>query len=546
MSVMEQPLEYRRLAAPRENRGLLFDPPPADVGSLVARNRALQSELYADFDMQGRTIGQLSAQAREQLLHAAVEYTRSYRTVSDLPAAAAQQPIFLAGHQPNLFHPGVWCKNFVLGHLAQQAGATAVNLVIDSDAVKRTSIRVPGGTTKRPTLTTVAYDTPPATNTPYEEYKVADHDRFNSFAEHVTETIAPLVADPMVDELWPRVQQRAKATDGLLGLSLAQARHQTEGAWGLQTLELPQSTVCQLESFHYFTAHLLAHLPRFTEVYNDAVHEYRRVHKIRGTAHPVPDLAAEGSYLEAPFWIWDTNDRERRHLFVCQEGETLRLTDRANIDVQLSATAEGDLDLAVEQLAALAASGIKIRTRALLTTMFSRMFLGDLFIHGIGGAKYDALTDLLIRRFFGLTPPEFVTLSATLQLPIEREQHTIDDVREVQRQLRDLTYHPETVLEREQVEADAALKSHVEAKQLGVQTPSTAENCRARHEAITAANEALQPHVEERRNLLLQKQKELQSSVRNARILGSREYETCLFSATLLQDFLLDYLPARV
>ena len=48
--------------------------------------------------------------------------------------------------------------------------------------------------------------------------------------------------------------------------------------------------------------------------------------------------------------------------------------------------------------------------------MFSRFLLGDLFIHGIGGAKYDELGDEISRRFFGIEPPGFLTVSMTLWL----------------------------------------------------------------------------------------------------------------------------------
>src|SRR4029077_11022235 len=50
---------------------------------------------------------------------------------------------FVAGHQPDLFHPGVWIKNFALNGLAKSYGATPLNLIVDSDAAKATSIRVP-------------------------------------------------------------------------------------------------------------------------------------------------------------------------------------------------------------------------------------------------------------------------------------------------------------------------------------------------------------------------------------------------------------------
>ena len=53
---------------------------------------------------------------------------------------------------------------------------------------------------------------------------------------------------------------------------------------------------------------------------------------------------------------------------------------------------------------------------ALVTTLFARLVLSDLFIHGIGGAKYDQLTDELIRSFFGLAPPDYLVISATLHL----------------------------------------------------------------------------------------------------------------------------------
>ena len=61
---------------------------------------------------------------------------------------------------------------------------------------------------------------------------------------------------------------------------------------------------------------------------------------------------------------------------------------------------------------------MKVRSRALTNTLFARLFLSDLFIHGIGGGKYDELTDDLIRRFYGIEPPEFLILSATRLLPL--------------------------------------------------------------------------------------------------------------------------------
>ena len=52
--------------------------------------------------------------------------------------------------------------------------------------------------------------------------------------------------------------------------------------------------------------------------------------------------------------------------------------------------------------------------------MFARYLLGDLFLHGIGGAKYDELGDEVSGRFFGFEPPGYLTLSMTLWLGLGR------------------------------------------------------------------------------------------------------------------------------
>ena len=54
----------------------------------------------------------------------------------------------------------------------------------------------------------------------------------------------------------------------------------------------------------------------FSAVYNEAVREYRRLYRIRSASHPVPDLAVEGEWQEAPFWIWSQENPRRKRLFV--------------------------------------------------------------------------------------------------------------------------------------------------------------------------------------------------------------------------------------
>jgi hypothetical protein len=90
-----------------------------------------------------------------------------------------------------------------------------------------------------------------------------------------------------------------------------------------------------------------------------------------------------------------------------------------------------------------AARPAEVRPRALTLTLFCRLCLGDLFVHGIGGGKYDEVTDAVIRTYFGVDPPGYAVLSATLHLPVPTFPHNAADVRELARRERDLYWNPQ-------------------------------------------------------------------------------------------------------
>ncbi len=535
--LMSESIEYRRLRAPGQDGSTMIDPPLDSVAEMLATGARLRSAY--DYDLQGRSLSQLAQSARPELIHAARQYTKQYRDV-DHSAVDPAAPIVLAGHQPQLFHPGVWFKNFTLGAIAEQHAAVGINLLIDVDTIRDASLRVPGGSAQAPTVVAVPLDQP-TDEVPYEQRPVVDQEMFATFGHRAAETIRPLVADPFISQLWPLAAERARAGANL-GQCIAQARHQVEGQWGLDTLEIPQSLVCQLEAFHWFSAHLLANLPRFWEIYNAALAEYRRAGHIRSRSHPVPDLGAHDAWLEAPFWIWTDDDPRRRRLFACQRGDQLVLSDHHRQEIALDLSADAEAHTAVEQLADLARRGIKLRTRALATTMFARLVLGDLFLHGIGGAKYDQVNDQVMRRFFCAQPPAFLVASATLRLPIDRPRASENDRRQIDRLLRELEYHPEHYIDR----TDARTKGElgdidqvIQAKDRWVRTAQKAQNARQRHLEITRANATMQPWVAEKRRAAIDELEAIAVGLRAEAILSSREYSFCLHPEKTLRDFLL-------
>ena len=60
---------------------------------------------------------------------------------------------------------------------------------------------------------------------------------------------------------------------------------------------------------------------------------------------------------------------------------------------------------------------LRLSPRALTLTLFLRLLVVDQFIHGIGGGRYDQVTDRLLASHFGIDPPRFAVATGTLYFP---------------------------------------------------------------------------------------------------------------------------------
>jgi hypothetical protein len=83
-----------------------------------------------------------------------------------------------------------------------------------------------------------------------------------------------------------------------------------------------------------------------------------------------------------------------------------------------------------------------LRPRALALTLWIRLMLCDLFVHGIGGARYDQITERIIQDYFGLQPPEMLVVTATLRLALPVHGVGPGDVAAARRRLRDVIHNP--------------------------------------------------------------------------------------------------------
>jgi len=467
----------------------------------------------------GRPLAEFRRQAIAEIAAAA----RAYLTALGEPLAdVGADSLIVAGHQPDLFHPGVWLKNFVLHSFGRRVGVTTLNLIVDNDTVKHTSISLPTTSSEPESVerVTIPYDSFGA-SVPFEERPIRDARTFDSFPSEVRKVTADWAETPIAGQFWDRVKT-VRGRTPLIGEIFAASRRSFEREWGCSNLEVPISHVARTATFADWSAGLLENLPAVHAAYNGAVADYRRRHRLRGRRHPVPDLAQDGDWLESPFWSWRTGAARREPLFVRAQAGRLQL--------RAGRTAWPDLPQAPDANAwqRLERDGYKIRPRALTTTLFARLLIGDLFIHGIGGAKYDEVTDQIVSRLFGFDPPGYAVVSGTLRLPFQRFPATEDSLRAARRRLRELDWNPQRVV-------TGSAQKHRELASLSA---GTSVERRARFHALRELNSQLRPLVAGEKELATALANRAAAEVAANAILASREYSFILHSETRLREFL--------
>ena len=532
----DQPaISRQRIRVPQQNKTALHLPPLNQAVSRLETNRngiqrQASHQLAVSFLQEQPKLGQLQQHARLELTKAALDYSAQYLPRYD-SAPTVDQPIIMSGHQPVLYHSGVWYKNFVLSELASRTGAIAINLVVDTDLSNHHSIRFPDLSSTPIRSRWIEIDKP-ATTTPHEQRSIVDPSFLFATPDRFAQTSSSVSQTSIVQRLWPEIIQayheltKSNSTPPTLGATIAAGRHRFERAVGLTTLEIPVSKLSQTSAFATFTAAIFDRANEFREAYNQVLMEYRNANRIRSNSHPVPELQQTDDWIEVPFWVLSDHTRGRQRLFIRNRDAEIELSDRKQLNQTIP---KSDFIAAFSQLSTL---GISIRPRAISTTMFCRLLMSDIFIHGVGGAKYDQLTDAICQRFFEYRLPELLTVSATFRLPNQVSRITKANITNQETRRREYNFHPERFLTSDDLAS--ATDKLIQQKRKWI--ASTDIRTQEKHLAITRINQELRALLEPSDDQLKSKIDSLKTQLKSSNIANSREYSFCLFEESLVDD----------
>jgi len=519
---------WDRLTPPAEDAAVLAVPPLEEWGRLVDENRRSRTR------RQGEILG------------------RPWSAWTEDPGR--RPPVIMTGHQPGFIHPGVWIKAVGIDLVAARLGGRADFVIADTDAADDLALAIPLLNGARLDILTsrplgmeagVPYQRLPAIPPQWWQ----DIDRKLQQSRRAGTACSP----------WEAFTTGYVAGTSDTSLSGDHVRSWTAGLRASQAaLGLTSPAFSETAAWFSFVAgdeqrpaaalvaHLLLEAGRFASAHNEAVGAYRARRGLRGRAHPVPDLSVETDRVETPFWIaLPTGPRKRLWAGRRRSDRVELWADAALVSVLEADAMKRDPPLAISRSLP---PGTAIWPRALTLTMFLRLFCCDLFVHGVGGAKYDQITDDLMQRFLGVEPPHYVALSATLRLPLPRSGRSAEELKRQQRRVRDLRFNPQRYLPAGQIAAVADLLSHraaliAQADELRDKWRRARPARRAVWQEIREANRRLAALLADEEAQTTSEMGEIHKALASDRLAESREWFFALHPGDRLRQLVgaLDY-----
>lgn len=279
------------------------------------------------------------------------------------------RPVIAAGHQSECWHAGILAKSLWAQALARREGAQPVHLVVDQDSFDGMQVEWPW---RRP-------------------------DGWWGVRGHRFAGADPRSAAVRVPAFRPRVVEPGEGTEAGVALALAamqralgetvdagdaamqgaRAMLSLAGAWLRPPATVRASALLSTSLGRRLLERMLDAPQACAERFNDALSAAPRA------ARP---LRVQGSQSELPVWLLGPSG-ERLRADASAVGEAMR-------------------------------AGRPVLPRAFLMSAIARTALAERFVHGLGGAVYERVTDQWLRAWLGWTPPAHDVASASVRMDL--------------------------------------------------------------------------------------------------------------------------------
>jgi hypothetical protein len=504
----------QQLTVPEEKNTIFVSPDFTGWPSLLLENTLI---LQKHLDL---------SKPRRELLDIAENYTQAITLTS--PSKNTIKNIIATGHQPTWHHCGILAKNLITACFAENTGGCSIHLVLDHDACDTALVfpQIDNSGTWHFDKIAIEHGQnllPLELRPPPPQEKI----------EKLINSIAHLLPNQFCSNIWSEyLKHKAGKMPSFRNIAdfITCFQSTLNSALGFNMMYLPVSQLSESDAFLDFAASIIADSLNFVRSYNNAISRHIEEKKLH-SSETIRLLTVDYSenLVELPFWLLPP-DGERMPLYVKTDksgkirfGETF-----VNVD------SPKNLKNAIRQ------SNCRLRPKAVTLTLFTRLFLADWFVHGIGGALYENITDHILNEYYKIKNLRFGVSTATMTLPIfEHTNSTTESIAELKHSLQKAKHNPERFINEYLINKEPVISLLAEKKRL-VQTAKdrslSPETRKSAFTLIFSVNKNLAKYAGEKLHSLDKKIKLVQNRIQSDHVLNYREYFFGLFPEKILKD----------
>jgi hypothetical protein len=401
----------------------------------------------------------------------------------------SERSIYITGHQPELFHPGILSKDLILNKLSIKHNAFPLHLVVDTD-IFEFNYYYPNH--KLDTFSLKNFDYHQNKIFLFEELNIEKRREFLQILKNQLVDLKIFLADDEYKISKKYIAEYINQLDrGEKIYKINQyirKMYLSENQIFIPSVNL--SDFIKLNSFKKFVEIISNRSDEFIADHNFSLNEYRIEHKIKNHAQPIPDLEKD----ELPFWDLDIENGIRKY---------------ARFPYSNS---------------------VNYSPRAITNTMFIRLFVCDFFIHGKGGGRYELISDKIIKKFFKIDGAPYCIASATQHIPINKNieisQFTLNDINKI---LREIVYSPEKFI-------DPSNSLVVEKKSIQNRFKNPIEDKKNLNTLVAEVNQKLLLEVKDKQDYYESLKEKLPALEGNKECFENRTYPFFYYNIKLLNE----------
>jgi hypothetical protein len=430
----------QNVSIPREKDIIFVSPEPLKWSSLLAENKLFTENMPN------------SLKSRSELLRIARDYTQ--RIMGIVCTNNIPKNVIATGHQAIWYHCGIWAKNLTACEFAKAVDGSSLHLILDHD-ICDTAMVLPRQNTDGSWCFEKIEIEPEQKAIPLEFRHLPREAHMRSFINIVINARGGQICN----DIWSKcvVLKKGKISSlNNIADVITYFQSVLNVALGLNMVYLPVSKLCQSDAFINFVTSIIIDAGSFATSYNGGI--IKQIDELKTSPGRIIQRLAfdkETGWTELPFWLFSPNGQRTSLCVMSKNTDDIRIgtasTDLGNLDSSCLSGKSNQLKNILERL------GYRLRPKAVSLTLFARLFLADWFIHGIGGTRYEPVTDYVIEDYYRMEPLRFGVATSTATLPMPNNvTFPKDSISQLKHKLHNIRHNPEkhidaSMLEREPV-----------------------------------------------------------------------------------------------